>query len=309
MRTIRNQYRELSRDPTDLELETFAQTWSEHCVHKTLKSAVRYVGASFPAHDRGSKNGAPASADAPTAGNVLSGEVTIEYENLLRDTIARATRELIAAGKVNWCLSVFEDNAGIIAFDEQYGIAFKAETHNHPSAIEPYGGAATGIGGCIRDVMGCGLGAKPIANTDIFCVANPDFPADALPRGVLHPRRILKGVVSGVRDYGNRMGIPTVNGAIVFDDRYLGNPLVFCGCIGLIPRNRISKEPRPGDLIVVIGGRTGRDGIHGATFSSAELTDTHADEFSHAVQIGNAITQKQVLDAQLAARDHTSGCL
>ncbi len=297
MRTIRNRYREQHRDPTDLELETFAQTWSEHCVHKTLKSAVRYRGAPLPNTSRARQYRRD------------DGTVEVTYGNLLRDTIARATRELIESGRVDWCLSVFEDNAGVIAFDEDFGIAFKVETHNHPSAIEPYGGAATGIGGCIRDVLGCGLGAKPIANTDIFCVGRPDFPMDALPRGVLHPRRVLKGVVAGVRDYGNRMGIPTINGAVLFDDRYLGNPLVFCGCAGLIPRDRINKKPQPGDAIVLIGGRTGRDGIHGATFSSAELTDTHADEFSHAVQIGNAITEKQVLDVMLQARDHARGCL
>lgn len=301
MHTLRDHYRGLDRDPTDLELETFAQTWSEHCVHKTLKSAVRYVGAPMP-------ESASLPGGAKQAGGA-GGPVEITYHNLLKDTVARATRELIDSGRVDWCLSVFEDNAGIIVFDDDFGVAVKVETHNHPSAIEPYGGAATGVGGCIRDIMGCGLGAKPIANTDVFCVATPDFPMDLLPKGVLHPRRVLKGVVAGVRDYGNRMGIPTINGAVLFDDRYLGNPLVFCGCVGLIPRDRIKKAPRPGDLVVVIGGRTGRDGIHGATFSSAELTDTHADEFSHAVQIGNAITEKQVLDAMLQARDHASGCL
>ncbi len=237
------------------------------------------------------------------------GPTTIHYDNLLKDTIARATHELMNEDGVTWCLSVFEDNAGIIEFDERYGIAFKVETHNHPSAIEPYGGSATGIGGVIRDIMGCGLGAKPVANTDVFCVGLPDFPMDKLPAGVLHPRRVLKGVVSGVRDYGNRMGIPTVNGAVYFDPRYMGNPLVFCGCVGLIPRDRIAKAAQPGDLVVVAGGRTGRDGIHGATFSSAELTDTHADEFSHAVQIGNAITEKTVLDVQMQARDYPGGCL
>ncbi len=321
MRAIQDHYRRQRREPTDLELETFAQTWSEHCVHKTLKSAVRYRGEPMPLRiaDCGLRNtedergrggeGARGRGGESAACGVDEVEVEINYDNLLRDTIARATRELIDSGRVDWCLSVFEDNAGIIAFDRDYGIAFKAETHNHPSAIEPYGGAATGVRGCIRDIMGCGLGAKPIANTDVFCVADPDFPMAALPKGVLHPRRVLKGVVAGVRDYGNRMGIPTINGAIVFDNRYLGNPLVFCGCVGLIPRDRIHKGPRPGDFIVLMGGRTGRDGIHGATFSSAELTDTHADEFSHAVQIGNAITEKQVLDAMLAARDHASGCL
>ncbi len=297
MRTIRDYYRGLDRDPTDLELEMIAQTWSEHCVHKTLKSEVDYEGAPLPACSLARQE------------KVEADTVRVKYGNLLKETIARATHELMQSGRVTWCLSVFVDNAGVIEFDEDYAIAFKVETHNHPSAIEPYGGAATGIGGVIRDVLGCGLGAKPVANTDVFCFAPPDFPMDLLPKGVLHPRRIFKGVASGVRDYGNRMGIPTVNGAILFDDRYLGNPLVFCGCVGLIPRNRIAKEPHPGDLIVVIGGRTGRDGIHGATFSSAELTDTHADEFSHAVQIGDAIQEKKVLDAMMKARDHDGRCL
>src|SRR5213075_209742 len=189
-----------------------------------------------------------------------------------------------------------------IAFDETDAVCFKVETHNHPSAIEPYGGSTTGVGGVIRDVLGTGLGAKPIANTDIFCVAMP-AQTSSLPKGVLHPKRVLQQVVAGVRDYGNRMGIPTVNGAVYFDDRYLGNPLVFCGCVGLMPRDKINKDARPGDAVVVMGGRTGRDGIHGATFSSAELTDTHADEFSHAVQIGNAITEKKIADVILQARD------
>ncbi|MCP4246116.1 MAG: phosphoribosylformylglycinamidine synthase [bacterium] len=283
MEAIREHFRCLDRDPTDLELETLAQTWSEHCVHKTLKSAIVYHGPGFDTDEL----------------------IEVQYDNLLADTIVKATRDLNRP----WCLSVFEDNAGVIAFDDDFGVAFKVETHNHPSALEPYGGAATGIGGCIRDIMGCGLGAKPIASTDVFCFAPPDTPEASLPRGVLHPRRVFKGVVGGVRDYGNRMGIPTVNGAVYFDRRYLANPLVFCGCVGLIPRNRIAKTPRAGDRIVLVGGRTGRDGIHGATFSSAELTDQHVDEFSHAVQIGNPITEKKTLDGLLRARDHDGGCL
>ncbi|MFH1746495.1 MAG: AIR synthase-related protein [Planctomycetota bacterium] len=295
LHAIQEHFCKLDRDPTDLELETLAQTWSEHCVHKTLQSAIIYRGAALPTAD----------------GDETPATETIElrYENLLKDTIGRVTDELIAEGRGPQCLSVFKDNAGIIGFDENHGVAFKVETHNHPSAIEPYGGAATGTGGCIRDVIGCGLGAKPIANTDIFCVAPADWPAERLPKGVLHPRRVLRGIVKGVADYGNRMGIPTVNGAVYFDPRYLGNPLVYCGCVGLIPRDKIEKAARPGDLVVLIGGRTGRDGIHGATFSSAELTDTHADEFSHAVQIGNAITEKCFLDAVLRARDTAEGCL
>ena len=283
MEAIGEHFRSLGRDPTDLELETLAQTWSEHCVHKTLKSEIVYRGPGFGTDET----------------------VEVHYDNLLASTIAKVTRDL----NRDWCLSVFEDNAGVIAFDDEYGIAFKVETHNHPSAIEPYGGAATGIGGCIRDILGCGLGAKPIASTDVFCFAPPDYPQSRLPRGVLHPRRVFKGVVGGVRDYGNRMGIPTVNGAVYFDERYLANPLVFCGCVGLIPRSRIAKSPQVGDRIVLVGGRTGRDGIHGATFSSAELTDTHADEFSHAVQIGNPIEEKKALDALLRCRDHETGCL
>jgi len=291
MVAIREHFRALDRDPTDLELETLAQTWSEHCVHKTLKSQFIYRGAPLPPEPAG------------------CGPTERRYGNLLDETIGRATRQVLAAGRGPQCLSVFQDNAGVIAFDEDYGIAFKVETHNHPSAIEPYGGAATGTGGCIRDIIGCGLGAKPIANTDVFCVAPTDWPVEALPQGVLHPARLLRQIVQGVADYGNRMGIPTVNGAISFDPRYLGNPLVYCGCVGLIPRDRLNKAARAGDLIVLIGGRTGRDGIHGATFSSAELTQRHADEFAHAVQIGNPITQKRVLDGVLRARDDTHGCL
>ena len=212
-------------------------------------------------------------------------------------------------GESDWCVSVFKDNAGIVEFDDSFNIAFKVETHNRPSALEPYGGANTGIGGVIRDTLGTGLGAKPICSTDVFCFASPDTPFEELPPGVMHPRRIMKGVVSGVRDYGNRMGIPTLDGGVWFDDRYVGNPLVYCGCVGVMPRDLVEGDARPGDRIIAMGGRTGRDGIHGATFSSAELTDTHADEFSHAVQIGNPITEKVVLDAILAARDHPDGCL
>jgi phosphoribosylformylglycinamidine synthase len=167
MRAIQQHFRALGRDPTDLELETLAQTWSEHCVHKTLKSAVFYRGAPM-----GFRSSTPPGA----------GPVEHRYDNLLKDTIARATEELIAAGRGPQCLSVFVDNAGVIAFDDDFGIAFKVETHNHPSAIEPYGGAATGVGGCVRDVMGCGLGARPIANTDVFCVAPNDWPQERLPR-------------------------------------------------------------------------------------------------------------------------------
>ncbi len=295
MKAIQAEYRRLGREPRDVELETLAQTWSEHCVHKTLKSTIRYTGE------------LPNAACRP--GHVINADGSITIHNLLKSTVAAATHELMADG-VDWCLSVFVDNAGVIAFDDDTAVCFKVETHNHPSALEPYGGAATGIGGCIRDVIGTGLAAKPIAATDIFCVAYPgSFTAEALPGGCLHPQRILSRVVAGVRDYGNRMGIPTVNGAVYFDDRYVGNPLVYCGCVGVMPRDLVRGGAKAGDHIIVLGGATGRDGIHGATFSSAELTDSHAGEFSHAVQIGNPITEKKLLDVILQARDHASGCL
>ncbi|MGQ3684996.1 MAG: phosphoribosylformylglycinamidine synthase subunit PurL [Candidatus Loosdrechtia sp.] len=267
MQSIQNYYRSLKREPTDVELETIAQTWSEHCIHKTLRGIVDFDG------------------------NLI--------DNLLRNTIMRATDEL----KKPWCVSVFKDNAGIICFDDSYNVCFKVETHNHPSAIEPYGGANTGVGGVIRDIMGTGLGGKPVLNTDVFCFGIPETPQDKVPKGVLHPKRILKGVVAGVRDYGNRMGIPTSNGAIFFDERYIANPLVFCGTVGIIPKNRCHKEVHTHDLIVVAGGRTGRDGIHGATFSSAELHDQSEQISGGAVQIGNAITEKALLDVLLQARD------
>ena len=276
MQTIQAHFRRLGRDPTDIELETLAQTWSEHCSHKTLAGRIRFRD------ERGEQF----------------------FENMLRETIFAATQEIRRRlGDDDWCVSVFRDNAGVIRFDEQYNVCFKVETHNHPSALEPYGGANTGIGGVIRDPLGTGMGAKPLCNTDVFCFAPPDTPPETLPPGVLHPRRVMRGVVAGVRDYGNRMGIPTINGAIYFDPRYLGNPLVYCGTVGLIPRDKSFKQPQPGDLIVAVGGRTGRDGIHGATFSSAELTSESEQLSGGAVQIGNAITEKMLLDVILEARD------
>lgn len=300
MQGVRDYYREADRDPTDIELETLAQTWSEHCVHKTLKSKIRYVETS---------TSSPSIADfASHPNHTVNEDGSLNIDNLLKSTIAAATNELIEEG-LDWCISIFVDNAGIIKFDETDAITFKVETHNHPSALEPYGGAATGIGGCIRDTMGTGLVAKPIASTDVFAVGDPNFVTADLPKGTLHPRRILKRVVAGIGEYGNRMGIPTVNGAVSFDNRYIGNPLVFAGSVGLIPNDLCFGDAQQGDRIIALGGRTGRDGIHGATFSSAELTDSHADEFSHAVQIGNAITEKKCLDVILQARDYEGGPL
>jgi phosphoribosylformylglycinamidine synthase II len=268
MKIIQGYFRKLGRQPTDVELETIAQTWSEHCIHKTFKSKIRL------------------------------GNKTID--NLMKSTVMRVTRELDKP----WCLSVFKDNAGVIDFDGRYAVCFKVETHNHPSAVEPYGGAATGIGGVIRDPLGTGLGAWPILNTDVFCFGPPDLPHAALPKGVLHPRRIFKGVRAGVADYGNRMGIPTSNGAILFDERYVGNPLVYCGTVGIMPANMGQKgRQQPGDLVMVVGGKTGRDGIHGVTFASGELDKESETLSSSSVQIGNAIVEKKALDAIIQARD------
>jgi phosphoribosylformylglycinamidine synthase len=304
MKGIQSEYRRLGREPREIELETLAQTWSEHCVHKTLKSTVRYRELS---QDPAFEGQWSLVADAKSRPNhEVSADGIVTVKNLLKSTVAASTHELMKDG-IDWCLSVFVDNSGVVAFDETDAVCFKCETHNRPSAIEPYGGAATGIGGCIRDIIGTGLGAKPIAATDVFCVAYPDVAE--VPQGCLDPKRVLTQVVAGVRDYGNRMGIPTLNGAVYFDDNYVGNPLVYCGCIGLMPRSCVKGGTKEGDLIIAVGGRTGRDGIHGATFSSAELTDKHADEFSHAVQIGNAITEKKVLDAILAMRDRAGGPL
>ena len=276
METIKAHFISLDRDPTDVELETVAQTWSEHCSHKTLAGRINYTD----------ENG------------------TINFDNMLKETIFAATVQIREdLGDDDWCVSVFKDNAGIVKFDDEYNVAFKVETHNRPSALEPYGGANTGIGGVIRDTLGTGMGAKPVCSTDVFCFADPDTPFEELPPGVMHPRRIMRGVVSGVRDYGNRMGIPTVNGAVYFDDRYVGNPLVFCGNVGILPKEMSFKEPQPNDLIVSIGGKTGRDGIHGATFSSAELTEESDITSGGAVQIGNAITEKMAMDVLLKCRD------
>ncbi|MBV9080919.1 MAG: hypothetical protein JO102_07365, partial [Elusimicrobia bacterium] len=278
MRTIQNHFRSLNRDPFDAELETIAQTWSEHCFHKTFRAAYTYSEANLDGEE-------PLAKGGPRT-----------YANLIKETIFRCTHEL----NLPWCLSVFKDNAGVIAFDESDAVCFKVETHNHPSALEPYGGAGTGIGGVIRDVLGCGLGGKPVMNTDVFCFGPLDTDSKTLPEGALHPKRIARGVVSGVRDYGNRMGIPTANGAVYFDRGYIGNPLVFCGTVGLLPVSAIEKAVRPGDLVVAMGGRTGRDGIHGATFSSAPLEKGIT---SSVVQIGDAIVEKKTMDVLLQARN------
>jgi phosphoribosylformylglycinamidine synthase II len=275
MRAIQKHYQEEQREPTDVELETLAQTWSEHCSHKTFKATVKYR-------------------------EVDSNGETIEDETiggLLKQYIVSATD----AVKQDWLVSAFSDNAGIIRLTETQDVAFKVETHNHPSAIEPFGGANTGVGGVIRDVVG--VSAQPIANTDILCFGPLDTPADELPAGVLTPRRIASGVINGIRDYGNKMGIPTVNGAIIYHPGYTYNPLVFCGCLGILPHGSHPREVEAGDLIVSLGGRTGRDGVHGATFSSGEMSLEINTQAGTAVQIGAPITEKKVTDVIIQARD------
>lgn len=275
MQTIQQFYVENKRDATDVELETLAQTWSEHCVHKTFKAQIDFTWL-----------------DA--AGNIRAQEMV---DGLIYQYLASATKQL----QPPWLRSAFVDNAGIIAFDDRFDLAFKVETHNHPSALEPFGGANTGVGGVVRDIIG--VSARPIATTDVLCFGPQDYPYAALPDGMLHPQRIAQGVVSGVADYGNKLGLPTVNGAVIYDEGYLGNPLVFCGCAGLLPASSHPRSAQVGDLVVALGGRTGRDGIHGATFSSAELTHETAETAGSAVQIGDPITEKGLIELIERARD------
>ncbi len=263
---------------TDAELECLAQTWSEHCKHKIFNSLITY-------EDEQGK--------------------TELIDSLFSSCIKKATKKIRKVlGDDDWCLSVFVDNAGIIRFNDKYNLVFKVETHNSPSALDPYGGALTGIVGVNRDPFGTGKGSKLIFNTDVFCFASPFHDAPLPPR-ILHPRRIYDGVREGVEHGGNKSGIPTVNGCLVFDERYLGKPLVYCGTGGIMPA-RIQGEPThskkiiPGDVIIMTGGRIGKDGIHGATFSSEEL---HEGSPVTAVQIGDPITQKKMTDFLLIARD------
>ena len=277
LRAVREHFQNLGREPFEIELETIAQTWSEHCCHKTLGSPVDHI-----------------RPDGIT-----------KYDNLLKETVFAATQKIRnSLGPKDWCVSVFRDNSGVVRFDGDHDICVKVETHNHPSAIEPYGGAATGLGGVIRDVLGTGLAAKPVANLDVFCVGPLDDSASEIPPGVIHPQRLLEGVVAGVRDYGNRMGIPTIAGGVFYDSGYTCNPLVFCGTVGVMPRNTADGCVKPGDLVVVAGGRTGRDGIHGATFSSIELSSSSETESGGSVQIGHAINEKQLCDFVLTAAEH-----
>ncbi|MDB3871207.1 AIR synthase-related protein [Euryarchaeota archaeon] len=263
--------------PTDAELECLAQTWSEHCCHKIFASKIHHV-------------------DFETGEDAY-------IDSLFKTHIMKPTLDI--QSEVNWLLSIFHDNSGVIAWNDDWSLCIKAETHNSPSALDPFGGAMTGIVGVNRDILGTGLGARPIANTDVFCFGPPDY-SGHIPEGLFHPSRVFRGVHAGVRAGGNESGIPTVNGSIVFDERYLGKPLVYCGTVGIMPRllpdgrESHEKTPQPGNIIYMVGGRVGSDGIHGATFSSLELTE---DSPSSAVQIGDPITQKKMIDMVLEARD------
>ncbi len=270
MAVISAHYDTLDRDPTDAELETLAQTWSEHCAHKTFRAAITVT-----------------EADGSTT----------QIDGLL-DTYLRAATDAIGAP---WVRSAFVDNAGIVQFDDDFDIALKAETHNHPSALEPFGGANTGVGGVVRDILG--VSAKPISVSDVLCFGPDDTPPRSLPDGVLHPRRIREGVIAGVGDYGNKIGVPNIAGAIVHDHRYVTTPLVFAGCIGLLPSGSNPTNAAAGDSIVVLGGAVGRDGVGGATFSSQTMGAETADVAGSSVQIGDPIVEKGLIDVVIEARD------
>ena len=286
MKSIQNYYRETAKAraekglpamPTDVELEVLAQTWSEHCKHKIFSAEIDYENA-----ETGEKQ------------NIVSCYKTF---------VQKSTKEI--SSEVDWLVSVFKDNAGVIRFNDKCDIVYKVETHNSPSALDPYGGAMTGIVGVNRDPLGTGQGAELLINVWGYCFGSPFTDNSEVPEGLLHPRRLRDGVHKGVIDGGNQSGIPYGNGWEYFDDRYIGKPLVYCGTVGKLPREingvpGASKEIKPGDLIVMGGGRIGKDGIHGATFSSEEL---HKDSPVQAVQIGDPITQKKMGDFIMEARD------
>jgi phosphoribosylformylglycinamidine synthase len=265
MKLVREYFTKRNRNPTDVELQTIGQTWSEHCCHKTFKGRIRFNGK--------------------------------EINSLFKTYIAKVVKEI----NPKWCFSVFEDNAGIVKFEKGHGIAVKVETHNHPSAVEPFGGAATGTGGVIRDILG--VWADPIACTDVLGFGPLDFDYARLPAGVKHPKYVYTGVVAGIGSYGNNMGIPTVNGAIYFDESYVGNVIVYCGCVGLLPLKKFRKNAKPNHIIVLAGGKTGRDGIHGVTFASAELTEKSEEVSRSAVQIANPIEEEKLKRAIIQIRD------
>lgn len=271
MKSIKKYFEKRGRNPTDVELQSLGALWSEHCRHKVFK------------------------------GTLVNEDGKVLVDNMLRSFIAKATEEI----NPPWIISFLVDNAGIVDFDKGYGVAAKVETHNHPSAIEPFGGAATGTGGVIRDILG--VWGEPIACTDVLCFGPLDYPYEKLPRGVKHPRYLFRGVVAGIGHYGNNMGIPTVSGAIYFDEGYVGNIIVYAGCIGVVPVDRYVFEVKPGDKLIVMGNKTGRDGIHGATFASAELHEESEEVSRPAVQIPEPIEEEKLRRAILEIRDQGLG--
>jgi phosphoribosylformylglycinamidine synthase len=288
----------LPAEATDVEVEMVAQTWSEHCKHKIFNARIEYEDGRAAAATR-ARDAAPAADPFdPTGG---SGRLSVS--SLFKTYIRAATEELKASRSD--LLSVFTDNAGVFRFDDETAVCVKAETHNSPSALDPYGGAITGIVGVNRDILGTGMGAEPIFNTDVLCFAPPSTPDAEVPEGLMKPRDLMTGVHRGIVDGGNQSGIPTAAGAFVFDESFLGKPLVFCGTGGIMPlevRGKPSWEKRiePGMLAVMVGGRVGKDGIHGATFSSLALDEGSP---ASAVQIGDPIIQKKMSDFLLEARD------
>lgn len=270
----------LPPQPTDVELEMIAQTWSEHCKHKILNANISYK-------EEGK---------------------TEEINSLFKQYIKKTT-DLLAPNKP-FLRSVFVDDSGIVEFDDDHCVCFKVETHNSPSALDPYGGAITGIVGVNRDIMGSGKSAHPIFNTNVLCFGDPNTKDEEIPEGLLHPRRVMSGVHRGIIDGGNQSGIPVVGGAFIFDDSYIGKPLVFCGTGGILPaqingEGAWIKHIMPGAKAVMIGGRIGKDGIHGATFSSLVLDE---ESPTSAVQIGDPITQKKFNDFLAEARDKSLFC-
>jgi len=247
MKVVKSYFERKKRNPTDVELQSIGQAWSEHCCYKSSKIFLK---------------------------NEL-----LKIDN--QDVIAR-------------------EDAGVMAFDKKHAYALRIESHNHPSALEPYGGAATGIGGIVRDVL-C-MGARPIALVDPIYFGPIDYPQEKLPQGIKHPKYIFRGVVAGIRDYGNRIGVPTVSGSLYFDNGYVGNPIVNVGCVGFMKRKELlhSSAKNVGDLLVLVGGRTGRDGIHGVTFASKVLSE-NSEESRGAVQLGDPITKEPLIHGCLEA--------
>lgn len=282
LKFIRDHFNNLKRNPTDVEMEIIAQSWSEHCKHKIFNAHIIHT----------------------------DDDQKIQVDSLYKTYIKGATNRVIKEQQIDWTRSVFTDNAGIVRWDSKLDVCIKVETHNSPSALDPFAGALTGILGVNRDILGCGLGAKPIANTSVFCLP-PEDAADEInsdhpwPSNIHHPRYLKENVHRGVADGGNKSGIPTVNGAFSYHYSYRAKPLVYCGTIGILPRKigqyeSHEKNQKAGDCIFMVGGRVGKDGIHGATFSSLELTQGTP---SSVVQMGDPMMQKRLTDFILAARD------